>query len=194
MTHEEDASEPRHESESELSPERFRSYLQLLAKLQLDERLRRKMDPSDVVQATMLQAHRAMGDFRGSTDAEMAGWLRQILARNLAHAVRDHGRDKRNINRERSLEEAVNTSSARLEAWLATEQSSPSQKAQRKEEVLHLCDALEQLPESQREAVQMHYWGSCTLAEIAERMERTPSAVAGLLKRGLRSLRGLMKE
>ena len=175
-------------------PDRFRSYLRLLAKMQLDERLHRKMDPSDVVQQTLLQAHRALGDFRGSTDAEMAAWLRQILARNLAHAVRDFGRDKRNINRERSLEEAVNASSVRLEAWLAAEQSSPSQKAQRNEQLLQLCEALDQLPESQREAVQLHYWQDCALAEIAEQMDRTPAAVAGLLKRGLRKLRGLMQE
>ena len=175
-------------------PDRFRSYLRLLAKMQLDSRLQRKMDPSDVVQQTLLQAHRALGDFRGSTDAEMAAWLRQILARNLGHAVRDFGRDKRNINRERSLEDAVNASSARLEAWLAAEQSSPSQKAQRNEQVLELCDALEQLPDAQRKAVELHYWQDCTLAQIAEQMDRTPAAVAGLLKRGLRKLRELMRE
>jgi len=160
--------------------------------MQLDERLRSKMDPSDVVQQTLLQAHRALKDFRGRTDAEMAAWLRQILARNLAHAARDFGRDKRNINRERSLEEAVNASSARLEAWLAAEQSSPSQKAHRNEQVLQLCEALEQLPDAQREAVELHYWRGCTLAEIAEQMDRTPAAIAGLLKRGLRKLRELM--
>ena len=76
-------------------PDRFRSYLRVLAKMQLDERLRSKLDPSDVVQQTLLQAHRALDDFRGGTDAEMAAWLRQILARNLAHSVRDFGRDKR---------------------------------------------------------------------------------------------------
>ena len=175
-------------------PDRFRSYLRVLAGMQLDERLRKKLDPSDVVQQTLLQAHRAQGDFRGRTDAEMAAWLRQILARNLAHAVRDFGRGKRNVNREQLLHEAVDASSARLEAWLAAEQSSPSQQAQRNEQVLQLCRALEQLPESQREAVQLHYWQSCTLAEIAERLDRTPAAAAGLLKRGLGKLRALMQE
>jgi RNA polymerase sigma-70 factor (ECF subfamily) len=175
-------------------PDRFRSYLRLLAKMQLDERLRSKLDPSDIVQQTLLQAHRAMGDFRGKSDAEMAAWLRQILARNLAHAVRDFGRDKRNVNRERSLQAAVDASSARLDAWLAAEQSSPSQQAQRNEQVLELCNALEQLPDAQREAVQLHYWQSATLAEIAERLDRTPAATAGLLKRGMRKLRELMIE
>ena len=175
-------------------PERFRSYLRLLAQMQLDERLRNKLDPSDVVQQTLLQAHQAMRDFRGQSDAELAAWLRQILARNLAHAVRDFGRDKRDINRERSLREAVDASSARIEAWLAAEQSSPSQQAQRNEQLSQLCVALEKLPDSQRAAVQLHYWQSRTLAEIAETLGCTPAAAAGLLKRGLRKLREVMRE
>jgi RNA polymerase sigma-70 factor (ECF subfamily) len=184
-------------SESEFDkpwPDRFRSYLRLLARMQLDQQLRSKLDPSDIVQQTLLQAHRAMAEFRGKSDAEMAAWLRQILARNLSHAVRDFGRDKRNVNRERSLQAAVDASSARLEAWLAAEQSSPSQQAQHNEQVLALCHALEQLPDGQREAVQLHYWQGCTLNEIAERLNRTPAAAAGLLKRGMRRLRELMQE
>jgi RNA polymerase sigma-70 factor (ECF subfamily) len=175
-------------------PDRFRSYLRLLAAMQLGQNLRSKLDPSDIVQQTLLQAHRALGDFRGTTDAEMAAWLRQILVHNLAHALRDFGRDKRDIHRERSLQAAVDASSARIEAGLPSDQSSPSQQAQRKERFLELCNALEQLPAAQREAVQLHYWQGCTLAEIAERLDRTPAAVAGLLKRGMRKLRELMGE
>ena len=172
-------------------PERFRSYLAALARINLDPRLQSKLDPSDVVQQTLLHAHRALRDFRGSTDAEMAAWLRQILARNLAHAARDFQRGKRNIARERALAEAVDQSSARLENWLAAEQSSPSQRASRNEQLLQVCSALEKLPDDQRQAVELHYWQGCTCAEVAERMERTPAAVAGLLKRGLKQLRVL---
>lgn len=175
-------------------PERFRSYLAALARINLDPRLQSKLDPSDVVQQTLLHAHRALRDFRGSTDAEMAAWLRQILARNLAHAVRDFHRGKRDIARERAMAESVNESSARLENWLAAEQSSPSQHASKNEQLLHVCTALEQLPDDQRQAVELHYWQGCTCAEIAERMRRTPAAVAGLLKRGLKQLRVLTSD
>ncbi len=173
-------------------PERFRGYLRVLARMQLDDRLRSKLDPSDIVQQTLLQAHRGLGEFRGRSDAEMAAWLRQILARNLSHAVRDFGRDKRNVARERSLRAAVDASSARLEAWLVADQSSPSHQAMRNEQLFVLCEALEQLPPAQREAVQLHYWQGCTLAEIAQRLDRTPAAAAGLLKRGMRKLRELL--
>src|SRR5437588_9631258 len=116
--------------------ERFRAYLQLLARLHLDPRLRAKLAPSDVVQQTLLQAYQGLSDFRGGTDAELTAWLRRILARNLAHAVRDLGRGKRDVARERSLEAVVDASSARLAAWLAAEQSSPSEQAVRSEQLV----------------------------------------------------------
>lgn len=173
----------------ELSLDRYRSYLRFLARVQLDARLRRKLDESDLVQQTLLQAHQARDQFRGSSPEELAGWLRQILARNLAHAVRDFHRDKRDIDCEQSLVESVEKSSARLEDWLASDQSSPSQRAQRNEQMLQLAEAVESLSDAQREAVLLHYWQGWTLAEVAEHLDRTPSAISGLLHRALEKLR-----
>jgi RNA polymerase sigma-70 factor (ECF subfamily) len=174
--------------------EQFRSYLHLLAQLHLDPRLRGKLDASDIVQQTLLQAHQARDQFRGRSDGERAAWLRQILARNLAHAVRDFGRDKRDVARERSLEAALDASSARLEAWLAAEQSSPSQQAERDERAVRLAAALDQLPESQRQAVVLHYFQGCPVAEVGRQLGRSTSAVAGLLHRGLKQLREHLHE
>ena len=169
--------------------DRFRAYLRLLARLHLDPGLRGKMDASDVVQQTLLEAYRSLHDFRGQSEAELAGWLRQILAHQLAHAVRDLRRAKRDVGRERSLEQALQASSLRLGAWLVADQPSPSAQAQHNEQAVALAAALDTLPEAQREALILHYWQGRTLPQIAAHLERTPAAVAGLLQRGIKELR-----
>jgi RNA polymerase sigma-70 factor (ECF subfamily) len=180
----------------ELGPalERCRTYLRLLAQLNLEPRLRSKLDASDLVQQTLLQAHRAFAQFRGQDETELRAWLRQILARNLAHAARDFSRDKRDIGRERSIEASLDASSARIEGWLIAQQSSPSQKAEHQEQVTRLADALANLSDAQREAVILHYWQDWTVAAIAEHLGRSKVAVAGLLKRGLQQLRDQLQE
>lgn len=179
---------------SPLALERFREYLHLLARVHLGQQLQGKLDASDVVQQTLLEAHRKREQFRGHTTAEMAAWLRQMLAFSLADTLRAASRAKRDVTRERSLETALEQSSARLDAWLAAEQSSPSQQAQRHEQMLHLAEALATLPEVQREALVLRHCQGLALAEISERLGRSPAAVAGLLKRGLAQLREQLHE
>lgn len=169
--------------------ERYRGYLRLLADANLDRRLRAKIDASDVVQETMLQAFRGWDDLRGASEGERLAWLKQILIRNLLHAVRDFGRAKRDVKREQPLVRLAEDSSARLESLCAGDQTSPSQVAVRAEEVLKLADALETLPEEQRSAVVAYYWCGLTLAEIGQDLERTGPAVAGLIYRGVKRLK-----
>jgi RNA polymerase sigma-70 factor (ECF subfamily) len=176
------------------SLERYREYLRLLARVELDPRLRAKLDPSDLVQQTLMEAHAAFGQFRGRTEAELAAWLRKILARNLANAVRDLGRDKRDVRREQSLETTLEQSSMRLEALLAADQSTPSQSADRNERLVRLASALSGLPEGQREAVVLRFVEGLPLAEVARTMGRTAPAVMGLISRGLKHLRNVLHE
>jgi RNA polymerase sigma-70 factor (ECF subfamily) len=171
----------------------FRHYLRLLAGVHLDRRLRGKLDPSDVVQQTLLEAYQKRERFRGQSEAEYLGWLRQILAHNLADALRAFGQAKRDLARERSLDAALEQSSQNLGRWLAAEQASPSQNAQRHERAVLLANALATLPEAQREAVVLRHWHGWSLAEIARELGRTHEAVAGLLKRGLHQLRLLLE-
>jgi len=102
-----------------LDLERFRSYLMLLARMRLDRKLQGKLDASDVVQQTLLEAHQAVESFRGPNVAAQAAWLRQILAHNLANAVRDLGRAKRDVSRDCSLQAGLDDSASQLEGWLA---------------------------------------------------------------------------
>ena len=180
------------DSNAELN--RYRQYLLLLARLEMDPLLRERLDPSDVVQQTLLDAHEKRDQFRGTSEAERAAWLRRILANNLVDALRLVGRKKRDVARERSLESRIEQSSQRFGAWLTEEQSTPSQQLDQHEQAVRLADALAQLPHAQREALVLQNWESWPLARIAEHMDRTPAAVAGLLKRGLKRLRELLAD
>jgi RNA polymerase sigma-70 factor (ECF subfamily) len=172
--------------------EQYREYLHLLARLQFDVRLQGKLDPSDVVQETLLKAHQALDQFHGQTDAEMRAWLRAILTNALADALRRYQAGNRNIDQERSQQAALEESSSRLEAWLAAEQSSAAERAIREEQLLGLAHALAQMPEDQRRAVELRYLKGCTVAEVASQMERSKEAIAKLLLRGLARLRNLL--
>jgi RNA polymerase sigma-70 factor (ECF subfamily) len=174
--------------------ERFREYLLLMARLQLDPRVRSKLDPADVVQQTLLQAHAGYARFRGQSEGELLAWLRKILANELAGAIRKFVQgEKHNVAVERSLEAALAHSSSCLESWLAVDQTSPSQRAVRHEELLRLTEALAKLPEDQRRALELQHLEGCSVAEIGQQMQRSKAAVAGLLRRGLERLRELME-
>ena len=129
--------------------------------------------------------------FRGDDTAAQAAWLRQILARNLANAVRDLTRAKRDVRKERALQIDLDASASQLEGWLAADQSSPSQKLERHERTLQLAEALAQLPEAQRDAVVLRHFQGLPLADIAEQLDCT-TAMPGhrtLAPRGLKNLR-----
>jgi len=159
--------------------------------MQLDPRPRNKVDASDVVQQTLLEAHVKQEQFSGD-DAGMAGWLRKALANNIRDAIRGMRRQKRDVTRERSLEAAIDKSSARLAGCLRAEQTSPSHQAMRQEDLLRLADALLELPNGQREAVILHHLQGWTISDVAKHLNKTDASVAGLLHRGLRRLRQLL--
>jgi RNA polymerase sigma-70 factor (ECF subfamily) len=170
-----------------------RDYLRLLARIGLDPRLQAKLDPSDIVQQTLLEAHHDLPAFRGSSRDEVRAWLRQILARNLANVLRDFRREKRDQAREQQLDALAVTSSARVEAWLEADGSSPSAGLQRQEDAARLAAALETLPEGQREVVMLRHLHGWSLHDIGRHVGRSATAVAGLIHRGLRALRARLE-
>src|SRR3954462_11526588 len=170
----------------DLTLDRYRGYLSELARLQVAARpwLASKLDASDLVQQTMLQAPPAREQFRGQSAEELAGWLRQILTRTLANSLRSLGQAKRDVRAERSLEADVDASCSRLDAWLTADQTSPSEGADAHDPGAALAGAVAELPDDQREVVLAKHCLGLSLAEIAERTGRTPASVAGLLRRG----------
>jgi RNA polymerase sigma-70 factor (ECF subfamily) len=179
---------------SEAAPilEKYRAYLELLARLQLGARLWGLLDASDLVQETLLKAHQKWDQARGTSEVQRMAWIRAILANEIADAVRKCLR--RSEDRRRSIEASLRESSSRLEAWLASDSTAPSERVMRQEQWLAMADALARLPEDQRLAVELHHLQDRTIPEISREMNRTPAAVAGLLRRGLKSLREWLAE
>jgi RNA polymerase sigma-70 factor (ECF subfamily) len=170
------------------APERYRAYLHLLARLNLPGRLRGALSASDLAHDTILKAHRKRAQFRGQTEAQYRAWLRRILANTLADAARV---------REPDLLRTLEQSSAWLEGRVAVDDPSPSEHAERAEQLRRLAEGLTRLAEDERTAVEMRYLQDppCPLPEIARKLGRpTAKAVAGLLARGLKKLRGLLRE
>lgn len=169
---------------------RFHPWLRLVARLELDTRLNAKLDPSDVVQQTLLEAQQALPKFRGTTEGELVAWLRQILAHVLAHEVRRyHGTKKRDAGREVSFEAGSLDGSVRLAGLLTASTSSPSQKAMAHEQELLLADALNRLSHDYREVLILRHLEDLSFAEIALRMDRSVGAVRMVWVRALAALR-----
>ena len=171
--------------------EHYRPYLQVLALRYLDKRLQSRFDASDLVQVTFMEAHRDFPNFRGSDMASFLAWLRNMLRNNVASTHEAHLFSlKRNASREVLYGAGVASSSEQpLVNMVPSETTSPSQRVMRDEVAASLAISLKRLPETQAEAIRLRYLEGCSLRDIAERMSKSELAVAGLLKRGLRSLR-----
>ncbi len=173
---------------------KYRGYLHFLARTHLPARYAGKLDASDIVQQTLLQAHANQGQFQGHTEAELRAWLRKILVRQLSHATRELHAGKRDIKREQSIEAALDASSMRLENFLAAKQSSPSHQVMRQENVHIIADAIEKLSALHRQVVILRYWEGKSLRELSESLGKSTAAVVGLLNRARTNLRRILQD
>ncbi len=170
--------------------ELYRPYLKLLARLQIDERFQAKIDASDVVQETFLDAYRDFAKFRGSTERELMSWLRQILAGNLVdHVQRHYKAQRRDVQLEQSLHAQLDRSSQAMDRGLIAVQTTPSQSAARREQAIVLVDALDQLPEDYREVLVLRHLKGLKFPDVARRMGRTVGSVQQLWTRAVAQLR-----
>jgi RNA polymerase sigma-70 factor (ECF subfamily) len=171
---------------------RYRHYLYSVARAVLDHRRWTKVDASDVVQETLLKAHKARHQFRGQTEKELAAWLRTILNHTLANSVRSSYRQKASISLSRDDESDsyfVHSGDLPADALLL-----PEEIAERNEQLMRLAAALTRLPDDQRVVVEMKHLYGLSVAEICERTSRSKPSVVGLLFRGLKALRVLLDD
>jgi len=169
---------------------RYRGYLALLARRCVDRQLRRKLDSSDLVQNTLLRIAASGEVFWQLSDAERLPYLNRCLRNELFDQRRRFFGEKRNVALERSLDDVIDESSARLTDWLAAGTASPSDQAIKSEMLLLLADAVVSLPPEQREAFELKHLQGLTLQETADAMgKQTIAQVAGLLRRATKTLR-----
>lgn len=175
--------------------EHYRSYLAILARVQIGRRLQRKVEEGDLVQETFLEAHRAFPRFRGVTEAELVQWLRQILAARVAMLVRHYfGTQRRNAELERELADELDESSRLLGQAFVASGTSPSQGAARREQAVILADALARLPDDYRTVIRLRHLDGLTFPAVAQQMDRSVDAVEKLWARALVQLRRLLPE
>ncbi|MGQ0637492.1 MAG: sigma-70 family RNA polymerase sigma factor [Planctomycetaceae bacterium] len=175
--------------------ERYRNYLELLARVELGRRLQRKVDTADVVQETFLEAHRNFHRFRGASESEFIGWLREILGSRIADLVRRYvGTKGRDVRRERPLSVDFDQSSRVLDRGMVALNSTPSQQVIRREQGLLLAEALARLPDNYREVLVLRHLEELTFPQVAERMDRTLNSVKKLWVRAVALLRRSLRD
>jgi RNA polymerase sigma factor (sigma-70 family) len=173
--------------------ERYRDLLCLHARqLRLDPRLRDKFDEADLVKLTLLRGQQGRADCGAADDVGRAAWLRQVL-RNLLHDELRHHHGPQPDGLEQTLR-ALNESARRFEGWLAAGDDTSGEGLTRLEQLAHLWRALERLPDDQRQAIERKHLGGESIAAIAAALNRSESNVAGLLFRGLGTLRHLLSD
>ena len=176
----------------------FGNYLKLLVAAHLDEKLRSRLNPSDIVQDSYCDAHRDFEQFQGRSTGEFLAWLRTILVNNIAREVERHILSaKRDVRREVRLDRmqvALERSAARLEAAFVDQASSPSARIDRHEHAVVLANHLAELPTDYRDVLVLRHCEGLSFKEVAERMGRSAGAVRMLWLRAMEMIRQRMNQ
>jgi RNA polymerase sigma-70 factor (ECF subfamily) len=167
--------------------EECRPYLLWLAQREVPDDLHSKAGASDMVQESFLEAQRDFAGFRGVSREELRGWLRQILAHNVANFSRHYqGTARRDVAREVPLEQAPPGRDAARQ--LAAADPSPSGAAIQDEETRRMAGAMRRLPEHYRQVLVWRHQDGLSHAEIGRRLGRSDEAVRKLWVRAVAAL------
>lgn len=173
----------------------YRNYLNVLADSRLDRKLRGRLSSSDIVQETMLQAHRDFSQFRGTSECEFLGWLRKILAHTLARVIETHVlTKKRDVRRDVSMAKiaaGVERSTMQLNLAIVASCPTPSSHARERERAVILADVMTDLSSDQREVLILRNMQGLKFSEVADLMGRSAPATKMLWMRAIKKLREL---
>ena len=167
----------------------YANYLRSVANSQLDRRLRRRLNPSDIVQEAMLAAHRDFKLFRGQTEQELRSWLRAILIHVLHRCFDRHVKvSKRDVRREVSIDETNSRgdhSAVRMASMLVSHVDSPSTMMRDKEDKNEFSNRLKRLRPDYQQVIQLRLIQGLSFEEVAKEMNRSSGAVRMLWLRAL---------
>ena len=172
--------------------ERFRPTLLSLAEAMISPALRGDLEASDLVQQTLLEAYHHVDKLVEMESKPFYAWLRTCLKHNVLDAVKHLKTQKQDLRRRIRTSDLAD-SFDRLDRVLVADQTSPSQIAQRNEQISIFLHHLQDLPTNQRTAVIMKHLQGCSLRDIAQALNLTEPAVAGLLHRGRQHLVAAME-
>ena len=168
----------------------YRRYLRQVIDLRLDQRLRQRVDTSDVIQETQLEAFRRLADYLERAPMPFRIWLRKMAHERLIMARRHHvGAARRAVGREVRLPDH---SSIQLAGQLLAASSTPSQQVAREELVRRAQEAMAQLSETDQEILLMRNLEGLSNQEVAQVLDLEPATASQRYGRALLRLRSVL--
>jgi RNA polymerase sigma-70 factor (ECF subfamily) len=174
---------------------RFRARLKRIVQFRIDRRLQGRIDASDVVQETCLEATKRLDEYLAKPDIPFFLWLRLLVGEQLTTLHRHHlGVQLRDATREVSLFDGPipAASSAAIAAQLMGDITSPSVAAIRAERVLRLQEALNEMDPIDREVLCLRHFEHLSRAETARILDIQESAASKRYVRALKRLKDLL--
>ena len=159
------------------------SYLTMMADRKLNASLRSNVNPSDIVQHTLIRMVDGIEDFRGKTRAEFFAWLNTIVQNESSRANRHFRSQKRDISRQRSIAQPDSGSFFFVEP--SDKNPTPQTNALSKERIELLHKLLEKLPEEHAEVIRLRNLDQLSFREIGEAMDRSEGAATKLWNRAI---------
>lgn len=166
----------------------YRPLLRLVAARHARKMVSHRFDESDVVQMTCIEALRDYQGFLGESREDLEVWLEGILKDNVVRLWRNHAAATRDYRREVVNDEQASGLSF---VWNTRIGHDPARNLVRGEVALMLAQALDKLPDEYRTTLEMRFIDGRLMREIAEELDTTVAAVAGRLRRGLKTLHEL---